>query len=496
MARFQSALFPLLAVVVFLAAGGPKSALAAEPAPAAKPNVLFIAVDDLRPELGCYGAAHIKSPNIDALAKNGITFNRAYCQQAVCSPSRISLMTGLRPDSTKIYDLTTALRKTLPDVVTLPQHFKNHGYHAAGFGKIYHGGLDDKESWSVPHTPNRAMQYADPKILAEVKKKGAEGWEQGGRNKGPAWEAAECEDNQLVDGYIADKAIVAMRSLAAPAAEKKPFFLAVGFEKPHLPFVAPKKYFDLYPPAGEIKLPPDMRAPKGAPPIAMTNWAELRPYTGIPKKGPLPEQQAKEMIRAYYASVSYMDAQVGRLLDELDRQKLRDNTIVILWGDHGYQLGEQGLWCKHTNFENSTRVPLIISTPSQKSRGVTDALVELVDVYPTLCALANLSPPKGLEGDSLAPLLDDPQKPIKSAAFSQYPRRENDAVMGYSIRTDRFRYTEWQENWKSGQPNVIARELYDHEADPRETVNLADEAQHAETVKQLSQQLKAGPKKP
>src|SRR5688572_24075537 len=234
-------------------------AATAAAAAAPKPNVLFIAVDDLRPELGCYGAAHIKSPNIDGLAKSGITFNRAYCQQAVCSPSRISLMTGRRPDTTKIYDLTTALRKTLPDVVTLPQHFKNHGYHAAGFGKIYHGGLDDEDSWSVPHTPNRAMQYGDPKILAEVKKKGAEGWKQGGKNKGPAWEAAEVADNALPDGYIADKAIAAMR--AAAEAKGKPFFLAVGFEKPHLPFVAPRKYFELYPPAEQIKLPQNAEAP-------------------------------------------------------------------------------------------------------------------------------------------------------------------------------------------------------------------------------------------
>ena len=479
---------PFLLLVAFLAAGAmpPCGASAAQ-----RPNVLFIAVDDLRPELGCYGAAHIKSPNIDALAASGITFNRAYCQQAVCSPSRISLMTGRRPDTTKIYDLTTALRKTLPDVVTLPQHFKNHGYHAAGFGKIYHGGLDDQESWSAPHTPNRAMQYGDPKILAQVKQNGAEGWEQGGKNKGPAWEAADVADNALPDGYIADKAIAAMRAAAAEA-KTKPFFLAVGFEKPHLPFVAPKKYFDLYPPAAQIKLPENNDAPKGAPQLAMTNWAELRPYVGIPKKGPLSDEQAKELIRAYYASVSYVDAQVGRLLDELTRLRLRENTIVILWGDHGYQLGEQGLWCKHTNFENSTRVPLIISAPARKSRGTrSNALVELVDVYPTLCALANLSLPDGLEGTSLVPLLENPEKPLKSAAFSQYPRRD-DKVMGYSIRTDRFRYTEWQEDWKSDKPNVIARELYDHEADPRETVNVADDPKHAETIKQLSQQLKAG----
>jgi len=478
----------LLMVQAFSAATTP----AADSPAAQRPNILFIAIDDLRPELGCYGATHIKSPNIDALAARGLLFNRAYCQQAVCSPSRISLMTGRRPDTTKIYDLETPLRNTMPDVVTLPQHFKNNGYHAAGFGKIYHGGLDDASSWSVPHTPNRAMQYGDPKIIAEVKKKGAKGWEQGGKNKGPAWEAAAVADNQLCDGYIADKALDAMRTAAA-AAKEKPFFLAVGFEKPHLPFVAPKKYFDLYPPLEQITLPPDMTAPKNAPPLALTNWAEMRPYTGIPKKGPLSDQQARELIRAYDACVSYVDAQVGRLLAELDQLKLRENTIVMLWGDHGYQLGEQGLWCKHTDFENSTRVSLILSAPHQKSAGAkTDALVELVDVYPTLCQLANLPVPDGLEGTSLTPLLENPSKSLKTAAFSQYPRRENDAVMGYSIRTDRYRYTEWQENWRSGSPNVIARELYDHQADPRERVNVADDPKQAETVQQLAQQLKAG----
>src|SRR4051812_24723297 len=294
MMRYVAFVVVLLMVATFTAtAAGPPV-----PSSAMKPNVLFIAIDDLRPELGCYGATHIKSPNIDGLAKSGILFNRAYCQQAVCSPSRISLMTGRRPDTTRIYDLTTPLRKTMPDVVTLPQHFKNNGYHAAGFGKIYHGGLDDAASWSVPHTPNRAMQYGDPKIIAEVKQKGAEGWEQGGKNKGLAWEAADVADNALCDGYIADKALDAMR--AAGAAKDKPFFLGVGFEKPHLPFVAPRKYFDLYP-LDQIALPPNMTAPEHAPPIALTNWAEMRPYDGIPKKGPLNDQQARELIRAYDA---------------------------------------------------------------------------------------------------------------------------------------------------------------------------------------------------
>jgi arylsulfatase A-like enzyme len=412
------------------------AAAAAAPPPANKPNVLFIAIDDLRPELGCYGATHIKSPNIDALAKSGILFNRAYCQQAVCSPSRISLMTG-RPAG---FDEDLRSRNAAARDDAARRHasaaFQEQRLPRAGFGKIYHGGLDDAASWSVPHTPNRAMQYGDPKIIAEVKKKGAEGWEQGGKNKGPAWEAAEVEDNALCDGWVCDKAVAAMQQVAAARRTSRSSSPSASRSRT-FPFVAPKKYFDLYRPLDQIKLPPNMTAPEHAPPIALTNWAEMRPYDGIPKKGPLNDQQARELIRAYDACVSFADAQVGRLLAELDRLKLRDNTIVILWGDHGYQLGEQGLWCKHTDFENSTRVPLILSVPGQNpANAKTDALVELVDIYPTLCELAHLPLPDGLEGTSLAPLLENPTKPFKSAAFSQYPRRENDAVMGYSIRTD------------------------------------------------------------
>jgi iduronate 2-sulfatase len=453
-----------------------------------RPNVLFISVDDLRPQLGCYGQAQMKTPHMDALAKGGLLFTRAYCQQAVCSPSRISLLTGRRPDTTRIYDLQTHNRKTMPDVVTLPQHFKDNGYHSQGFGKVYHRGLDDEASWSVPHTDNRAMQYASPQIIAKIKAGGAQGWEQGGKAKGPAWEIADCEDNALPDGWITDRAIEAMR-----AVQDKPFFLAVGLEKPHLPFVAPKKYFDLYPPE-EIKLPPDMKAPENVPPIALTNYAELRAYDGVPKKAePFSEQFAKDLIRGYYAATSYADAQVGRLLEALDELGLRERTIVVLWGDHGYQLGEQNLWCKHTNFENSTRTALILSVPDQPYVGVeTDALVELVDIYPTLCRYANLKEPQGLEGRGLKPLVDAPSRPWKRAAFSQYPRPDQMA-MGYSIRTESHRYTEWRTAWETPESaTVVARELYDHVRDPRESVNLAERPDQVEVVKALAEQLKQG----
>ncbi|MEA2736499.1 MAG: iduronate 2-sulfatase [Humisphaera sp.] len=467
--------------------------LAADTLAAEKMNVLFIAVDDLRPaELGCYGSPHVKSPNIDALAKGGITFNRAYCQQAVCSPSRTSLMTGRRPDTTKIFDLETHFRDTIPDVVTLAQHFKNNGYHAQGFGKIYHGSLNDERSWSVPHTSPSGAAYGDPQIARDIQrrreeltKKGITGRELNRRMKGPAWEAADVEDEKLPDGSTTAGAIKALGEV-----KDKPFFLAVGFLKPHLPFVAPKKYFDLYPPADQIELPENRTAPQNAPEFATTTFGELRGYAGMPKGDePVSDQQARELIRAYRACVSYTDAQIGKVLAELDRLKLRDNTIVILWGDHGWHLMEQGQWCKHTNFENATRAPLILSIPGHKNAGAkTDAFVEFVDIYPTLCDTAGLSKPDGLEGVSFLPLLDDPKRPWKSAAFSQYPRGQK--AMGYSMRTDRYRYTEWQARDDSKQ--VLARELYDHQADPGETKNVAVEPNRAQTVKELSEQLRRG----
>lgn len=436
-------------------------ASAAEPQPPqdGRYNVLFIAIDDLRPELGCYGVSRVKTPNIDALAAQGTLFNRAYCQQAVCSPSRTSLLTGLRPDTTRIYDLKTHFRKNVPDAVTLPQHFKQNGYESISLGKIYHGGpLDDKPSWSQPGWDPDTTKYKDV----------------------PAWQALDVEDTDLPDGKVARAATKHLQRL-----KDKPFFLALGFRKPHLPFEAPRKYFDMYADA-EFDLPANREAPKDVPQIALTDSGELRKYSDIPKVGPVSDEQAKDLIRAYCATTTYVDAQVGKVMDELDRLGLRERTIVVLWGDHGWHLGEQSLWCKHTNFEIANRSPLIISVPGQKQRGAkTDALVEFVDVYPTLAAAAGLPIPATLEGSSFLPVVEDPQRPWKRAAFSQYPRGEN---MGYSMRTDRYRYTEWQTPSK----DVIARELYDHENDSGETVNLAGRAEHAELVSQLGRQLREG----
>jgi arylsulfatase A-like enzyme len=470
-------LSPLAFLLFLVIAALPPQCFAAE-----KMNVMFFAVDDLRPELGCYGS-QVKSPNLDALAKRGLLFNRAYCQQAVCSPSRTSLLTGRRPDTTKIYDLETHFRDTIPDVVTLPQYFMQNGYHAQSFGKVYHGSLNDPKSWSVPHTQNRQPHYSDPKTLEALKKASADTTEVGGKNKGPASEIAEVDsDSQLPDGFIADKAIEAMRQV-----KDKPFFLAVGFVKPHLPFVAPRRFFDLYP-RESIELSPNRKPPQGVPPIALTNFAELRAYSDMPKTGPLSDDQARALRRAYYASISFMDAQVGKVIEELDRLGLREKTIIIVWGDHGWHLGDQGLWCKHTNFEIAARTVMMISVPGAKHAGAkTDALTELIDIYPTLCDLAGLPKPGGLEGTSFAPLLDDPARAWKSAAFSQYPRQKD--VMGHSMRTSKYRYTEWQ---KGTAKEVVARELYDEEKDPLETVNLANEPQQGETIKTLSAQLNAG----
>ena len=470
-----------------------------------KYNVLFIAVDDMRTTLGCYGAPIVKTPNIDKLAASGTIFNRAYCQQALCSPSRTSLLTGCRPDTTKVYNLENHFRKFLPDVVTLPQHFKQHGYFTQGLSKIYHPGLDDPVSWSVPHWNPKASTYLKPESLEarkqleeKLKAEGADYKEHvletdpktgmptridrpNVKLKGPAWEDPDCPDNALADGMTADKAIESLREI-----KDKRFFLAVGFHKPHLPFVAPKKYYDLYDPK-ELKLAPNPFPPKDMPEVAFYNSSEVRAYTDVPDVGDIDDKKARELIHGYYACASYTDAQIGRVIDELDKLGLRDKTVIVLWGDHGWHLGEHSLWCKHTNFEEATHAPLIISAPGQKNKGEkTKGLAEFVDIYPTLCELAGLPKPSTLEGTSLKPVMDDPKRPWKKAAFSQYPRPGG--VMGYSMRTDRYRYTEWQK--KDADP--VGIELYDYQTDPLGNVNIAGLPENKELVARLSKQLLDG----
>jgi iduronate 2-sulfatase len=459
---------------------------------AGKKNVLLIAVDDMRPELGCYGARNIHSPNIDALAARGTLFQKAYCQQAVCSPSRTSLLTGLRPDTTKVYDLQTHFRGSVPDAVTLPEYFKNNGYVTAGMGKLFHGGLDDSRSWSIPWWgPGQKHAWNSAEALEQAKRQTerlrSNGWklppaagnEPGSR--GPSWEASDLAGEELPDGRTATQAIAALKEL-----KSKPFFLGVGFVKPHLPFIAPKKYFDLYP-LDKVEMPDYPELPTGAPPFAGTNSGELRSYGDI-GSGKISAEKAKELVRAYYACISYTDAMIGRVLGELDRQGLRDSTMVVLFGDHGWHLNNHGNWNKHTNYEKATRSMLIAAMPGQKQKGVVcDRLVEFVDVYPSLAEGAGLKVPESIPGRSFVPLLSDAKQEWKSVALSQYPRTyQKEKLMGYSVRNSRFRMTEWR---KVGTTEVVARELYDYQEDPQESVNRADRPEMKATIAAMSAEL-------
>ncbi|MDE0682418.1 MAG: sulfatase-like hydrolase/transferase, partial [Candidatus Poribacteria bacterium] len=426
-------------------------------------NVLFIAVDDLRPLLGCYGHSEMHTPNIDRLAKQGTLFNRAYCQFPVCNPSRVSVLTGWRPDTTRIYDNPTDFRKVLPGVVTLPQHFKDHGYHTRSVGKIAHGDAawKDELSWSEPIWRER--------------------WKYINKENSPSWQALNVDDDELEDGKIANAAVEVLTEI-----KDEQFFLAVGFNKPHLPFYAPRKYFDLYT-TQDFKLPVGSSLPRNAPNIA-SNPKGMRAYQDISNYPPFSEEKTLELTRAYAANVSYIDALVGRVLDQLDVLNLTENTVIAFWGDHGFHLGEHGLWRKNTLFEDSVRSPLIVSMPKQTHTGTTtDALVELIDIYPTLCDACQLPIPTEVEGVSMVPVIEEPARQWKAAAFSQLVRTLNStSVDGYSMRTGQYRYTEWDNNGEYG------RELYDYYADPNETVNIVDFPENEELVSHLSEQLHAG----
>ncbi len=451
---------------------------ASEKASGRRPNVLLICVDDLKPLAGCYGSPLVRTPNLDRLAKRGLLFERAYCNQAVCAPSRNALMTGLRPQSIGVYDLGTNFRLAVPDAVTLAQHFKQHGWRTEALGKIFHvghGNHEDPASWSVPHWGPKggpAGGYALPEnrppqpTREEARFANVPEAKAAQLPRGAPTECADVPDNTYADGRIADEAI--RRLQAAKERPGEPFFLAVGFLKPHLPFVAPKRYWDLYDPQA-LPMPKVKTPPEGAPPFAPTTWGELRQYSDIPATGPLDDAKARHLIHGYYAATSYMDAQLGRVLDALDATGLAGNTIIVLWGDHGWHLGDHGMWCKHTNYEQAARIPLIIVAPGVTRPGTrTLALAESVDLYPTLCELAGLPVPEGLEGSSLCGVLRDPQASGKKAVFHVYPRGK---LMGRAVRTERYRLVEWK---AIGQPASSAvLELYDYEADPEETRNLA-----------------------
>lgn len=458
-------------------------------------NVLFIAVDDLRPELGCYGNDLIKTPNVDRLAKRSVVFQRAYCQAPVCGPSRASLLTGLRPDTTRVWGNRTHFRETVPDVITLPQCFKQAGYFTQAIGKVLHGNMADPPSWSVPAWPpggrHAGMQYVDADRLQRMAAAEPDQVWRGPDiptlvwKKRNSWQAPVVPDNALQDGQVGDRSVESLRRL-----NDQQFFLAVGFQKPHLPFTAPKRYFDLYDPS-ELPLPEHTERPAGTPEIAFTRWQELRGYTDIPKEGPLPEGKVRELIHGYYAATSYMDAQVGRVLDELEALELADRTVVMLFGDHGWHLGEQGQWAKTTNFELDARAPLMLHVPGMRTGGrSSDGLVEFVDMFPTLCAACGIEPPAGLDGESMMAMVDDPETPGKDAAFNQLPRPyladKNWEQMGYSIRTDRYRYTEWVNR----EGSVVGRELYDLANSGFGTVNLADRSAHRPLIEQLSARVR------
>lgn len=470
--------FSLLLIVLFSAL--PLSAQS----DAAKPNVLLICVDDLKPVLGCYGDTHAKTPNIDALAARSLRLDRAYCNQAVCAPSRNALMTGLRPQTLGIYDLPTNFRKSRPDAVTVAQYFQKHGYRTEALGKIMHvghGNGEDDASWTVPHFKPKAKQYALPENNAPrpEKKNTAQPWKD---PRGAATESADVPDETYADGQIA---LEAVRRLKAAKESGEPFFMGVGFLKPHLPFVAPKKYWDMHDPA-TLPQPDRDTAPEGAPDFAGQTGGELRQYKGIPGgKEPLGPDLTRHLIHGYYAATSYMDAQLGLILTALDETGLAENTIVILWGDHGWHLGDHGFWCKHTNFEQAARIPLMMALPG-KTGSVSSALVETVDLYPTLVELAGLPAAPGLDGKSFAPLLEDAAAPHRDHAIHVYPRNK---LLGRAIRTERYRLVEWKE--VGADPATAEWELYDYETDPGESKNLA--AEKPEVVKELQAILATHP---
>ena len=460
------------------------------------PNILFIAVDDLRTELGCYGNEAIKSPNIDKLARQGIVFNRAYCQQPICMSSRASLMSGLRPDTLRIYN-TKALDELAPDVLTINQHFENNGYQIWASGKIYHHGIDRQVQWGenrvIPETAEQGRGYLSEEAIKIVEDYDAYYREQRGGpggGRGPAYESPDVADNAYHDGLMTDLAI---DQLAEYKSGEKPFFMAVGYKKPHLPFNAPKKYWDLYD-ANEIEMADNPYMPENVSEYFRYNFGELRNYAGIPKgQEQFDESLSRNLKHGYYACVSYIDAQIGRLLDGLKQNGLDQNTIVILWGDHGWKLGEHGMWCKHTQFELDNHVPLLVKVPGQSEGSLkTDAFVEFVDIYPTLCELAGLELPDHLQGASFAPLIDEPDRPWKEGAITVWPLNRNDpekVVIGYSIQTDRYRYTEWIRE-SSGE--LMARDLFDHKIDPDENVNISNDPDQNEIIEELSRLLNRG----
>ena len=454
-----------------------------------KPNVLFIVADDLNCAIGPYGDEAAVTPNLNRLAARGLVFNKAYCQQAVCNPSRSSFLTGLRPTTVKVDDLRKGFRDVAPGgstLITFPEHFKNHGYFCQNIGKVFHnmGETQDRRSWSIDEVLFKGTHAADtvftntPEALRELN-----------IEKAPTTEAPNGPDTLYRDGQIANLSAAMLREHPI---DGQPFFLAVGFWRPHLPFVAPKKYWDLVDPM-KIPTPSPAAKPAGAPDIAMHESREIRSYGTTPRDRPFTEKEIRHFRHGYYASITFMDAQIGKILDALEAGGHADDTIVVFTSDHGFHIGEQSLWGKTSNFELDARVPLIIADPrvSNSQGAVTDSLAELLDLYPTLAEMAgigdNLS--QRLEGVSLAPVIQDPTTSVQDAAFTQhqqpfYGAPSNWKAWGYSIRTADRRYTEWR---AIEDGSIIAHELYDHSIDSGETKNLSKERE--QEVNQLAKKL-------
>lgn len=468
-------------VVVFLFTACAKEKTTSPSLGGKRPNVLIIIADDLRNDLGIYGAEFIVSPHLDALAEQSLVFNRAYCQKAVCWPSRNSFFSGLMPNSLgKGVNSVNTFRAEHPDIVALPELFKKHGWYSRGFGKILHNGQDDQKSWSEPLFTPEPLHYAAEKNLGKhpiINRSVPE------NRVNPLFEAADVGDDEYEDGLTANAAV---KALHAAAKNSDPFFMMVGFHKPHTPFNAPKKYWDLYDraalPLAQFPEPPENVNETYA--IHASNY--VRSFKDIPLAGQLPDELAREIRHAYYACISYVDALVGDVLAALEETGQRENTIIVFTSDHGYQLGDHSLWSKHTNFELATRVPLIISVPNSLTNGTqTDALIELVDLFPTLAELCGLDSPEHLEGVSFASVLAGQETEIRDTAFSEFTRS---GARGCSIRTSRFRYIEWRAQ-RTG--DIVAQELYDHLQDPGENVNVADQAAYASALSHLADLLES-----